>query len=251
MTYYDSNETRAFPLVGDDDGAIPHDAIVDCIIQAPASYGDQLTLISVSITDLVVSCVLAIDGTPVAYLTVLQSALETHRALAVRPILTGVTGFMAFGEGVRRQRLRVDGAYKFLPEALLSYQDALGSATMQVGPHSLVGLVTLEAGPGIEIVPEELTIKTETAALVTVMAAVIKATDPKMASDPIPGCLRPAEGNPKVHPITSINGVVPDCDGELTLQIVNVRELPDDPGIIVVSKPQGDVWTDEGEPCES
>jgi hypothetical protein len=251
MTYYDSNELRAFPLVGNDDGAIAQDLIVDTIIQAPASYGDQLTLISMSVTDLVVSCVLAIDGQPAAYLTTLQSALTTHAPIAVTPILFGVTGFMAFGEGVRRQRLRVDGSYEFLPEALLSYQDSLATATMRVGPHSLIGLVRLEAGTGLEIVPETLRIKREDDEIVTVTAGVVRAIDAAIAVDPIPGCLRPAEGDPKVRPITSINGVVPDCDGNLDLEIVNVREIPTDPGIVEISTDEGDVWTDEGEPCGS
>lgn len=250
MTLYDDNELRAFPLVGNDDLGIPPNVLVDVIVYAPASYGSTLTVASISVTGLVVSLVLAIDGQPAAYLTARTFDVEPHEPVDLTAILPGVSGFVAFGAGKDSQRLRLDGAYQLEPECLLSYPDHLGEATLQVGGHKLYGLVRLEAGDDVEITSQLLKIRREDTTVVEVLAGVISLAEP-VGADPVPGCLRPAEGAAQVEPVCSINGVVPDCAGDLTLQVVNVRETPDQPGLQAVPLPGRIELRDEGTPCGS
>ncbi len=249
MSFYDDNELIAFPLVGDDDNRIPSDLIVDCIVHAPASLGTDLILRSLSVTGMLVSCVLAIDDTDAAYITLQLENLQTHQPLPLTPIVMGVSGFIAFGEGVTRQLLRLDGTYNFLPASLISYEYDITNPTVEVGGNEFFGLVDLDVGPGLSITAQMMNVKLENDDIVEVTAAVIAITDPALYDDPIPQCLRPAEGNPRVPPITDINGVQPSCDGDITLEFVTIREIPSDPGVTVESKPQGLTLLDEGQPC--
>lgn len=250
MSLYDDHERIAFPLLGDDDLGIPSDILVDALIHAPASYGDEVTVHSISVTGLMVSIVFAIAGAPVAYLTERSTAIELHAALPLTPIRPGVSGFVAFGAGVERHLLRLDGSYRLDPHCLIAYADHLGQATLRVGGHELFGLVRLETTDGLTIGARILNVRREDNTTIQVLAAVI-APEVPVGADPIPGCLRPAEGLTQVEPIMAINGVQPDCAGNLTLQIVNVRETPGQPGLQVVTGPGKIELRDEGTPCGS
>jgi hypothetical protein len=239
-------------LVGEDDNQIPQDLIVDCIVHAPSSLGTSLTLSSISVTDLLVSVVLSIDGDPAAYLTLPLADVATHQPLALTAIADGVSGFIAFGEGVNRTNLRADGAYLFMPECLISYEFDDVNPTVVAGGHAFTGLVSLDVGTGLQITAEELRVRNEDLTITTTTVALISVIDEAIYNDPIPACLRPAEGVNNVLAITEINGVKPDCaDGNIDLQFVNIRELPTDAGVTVVQTAQGLTIRDEGEPCSS
>lgn len=278
MSFYDQNEQISFPLVGNDDNQIPEDLLVDCIVHAPSSLGSTLSILSISVTNLVVSLVLGIDGTPVAYLTSLKELLPIHQALPITGILPGVSGFIAFGEGVNRHLLRLDGVYEMEAGSLISFIYDTSTPTVTAGGHEFFGLVKLVGANGIKITGETLDIKVASGVLqttrsalfgttpfnglqfnvsklqggsvVTTVAAVFSADDPDMLNDPIPGCLRAVDGTPQVQPITSINGVRPDCNGELTIQIVNVQELSTSPTITADTVARGILLKDDGSPCE-
>lgn len=249
MTLYDDHERIAFPLLGTDDHGIPHDLLVDCLVHAPASYGAELTLISLSSTSLgIASLVLAIDGVAAAYCTVADP--DVHEPIPLQAIRPGVSGFVAFGYGVDRHMLRIDGSYPLESRCLIAYPDHLATATVKVGGHELTGLVRLDGGPGLSIRGVTMKVKLEDTSIVEQVVGLIGPVDP-VGADPIPGCMRPAEGAAAVEPITRINGVIPSCAGEITLQVVNVRETPDQPGLQPVVAPGKIVWKDEGEPCGS
>lgn len=245
MSYYDDNELIAFPLTGNDDLGIPSDVIVDVLIHAPAALGTNLAIRSISVTGLLVSIIFTIDGTDVAVLTALQP--EPQTMLEVTPLLPGVEGFVVLGFGVTRRRLRVDGSYPLMPEALLSYQSS-GSTTLSANGHTMTGLVKLTVGAGLSIAARTLTMQTESG-VVTALAAVVSITDESLLVDPVPPCLRSPDGTPKIQPLVGINDVVPDCSGDIGLVIVNVREIPTDAGIVMATKPQGITLSDEGTPC--
>jgi hypothetical protein len=251
MSFYDDNELIAFPLVGIDNNLIPHDIIVDCVVHGPSSLGTTLALRSISVTDLLVSCVLTIGGTDAAFVTVPLDTLQIHSPIQIEAIQDGVSGFIAFGGGVERASLRVDGDYQFLPESLISYQFDAITPTLAIGAHSLHGLVSLDVGTGLTISAANMRVRNEDTTITTTTVGLISVQDPGIFSDPIPGCLRPAEGNPLVSPITSINSVEPDCSGALTLQIVSVLQLPTDPEVTTVAVPMGLSLRDSGVPCST
>jgi hypothetical protein len=245
MTWYDQNELIAYPLTGADDNAIPSDVLVDCIVNAPIALGTQLVLRSISVTGLLVSVILRIGSTDVAYLTVPMATLQTHLAIPVVPLAPGVSGFIAFGSGVHQHQLRVDGAYAFMPESLISYQYDAVNPTMTVGGHAMTGLVKLVPGPGLRITGATLRVKREDAAIVVTPCALISITNPALLSDPIPESVRPAEGDPAVQPIATINGVAPDSGGNITLVVETILQQPTDPVITLV----GTQLQDGGTPC--
>jgi hypothetical protein len=252
VSFYSDNELIAYPLVGNDDYQIPQDLIVDCIVHAPSSLGTLLSVKSLSCTDLLVSVVLQIDGEACAYLTVPLTDVVLHQPVALTSIADGVSGFIAFGAGVHRSNLRVDGAYEMMPECLISYEFDTTNPTTDVLGHALRGLVKLDVGPNLLITATTLRIRKEDLSIVETPCALISVADESIYDDPIPGCLRPAEGSPIVTPIRQINGVRPDCStGDITLQFVNLREIPTDPGVTVVETAQGLTIQDEGEPCSS
>ena len=246
MTWYDSNEQIAYPLTGNDDNMIPQDVLVDCVVNAPESLGTQLLLHSISVTGLLVSVILRIGSTDVAYLTVPMSTLQTHLALALTPLVAGVSGFIAFGNGVYQHQIRVDGAYDFMPECLISYTYDGTDPTLSVGGHVMTGLVKLTVGPGLSIVGTTLRIKREDAVIVDTKCALISIVNTSLFTDPIPPSVLPAEGNPVVLPIASINGVYPDSGGNLALALENINQNPADPVITLV----GTQFQDGGTPCE-
>lgn len=245
MSYYDDNELIAFPLMGTDDLGIPSNILVDALIHAPASLGTNLAIRSISVTGLVVSMIFTIDGVDVATITAVQP--EPQAMLEVTGLVDGVEGFVVLGYGILSQRLRVDGNYPLMPEALLSYQSS-GATTLSANGHAMPGLVQLTAGVGLTVAARTLTMQTESG-VVTALAAVVSITDEAILVDPVPPCLRSPDGTPKIQPLVGINDVVPDCSGNIDLTIVNVREIPIDPGINVAVKPQGITLSDEGTPC--
>ncbi len=251
MTFYDDNQLKSFPLVGDGANDIPDDVVVDCIVHAPSMYGFTLQLLSISVTELIVSVVLGIDETPVAYVTVLQSDLETHRPLALIPIVPAVSGFVAFGEGVRSQRLRVDGVYPFLDTSYIAFEYDITFPTVQAGGHEWFGLVKLQAGTGLSITARELRIMREDDEVVNVTAALVGLADSALLSEPLAQCIIPAEGPARVKPLLSINDVQPDCSGGLTLEVVTVKQLPTVADVSRDNVALGIAIIDGGTPCGS
>lgn len=253
MTFYDNNQLIAFPLTGVDVDAIPSSVIVDTVIYAPSSLGTQLQLLSISVTDLVVSCVLGINGISVAYITQLQANTDIHVPYDVTPIVPGVVGFMTFGEGIRTERLRVDGTFPFMHESLISFVYNQSSPTLTAGGNPFFGMVTLEVGTGLTISGQTLTIRKEDSSIVTTPAALISILTPSLYNDPIPPCLLPADANVVSPPIRSINGVAPTTTGAIFLTLEVVKQLPAEPDIdqSVPLFSRTIYWLDHGQPCES
>ncbi len=245
MTWYDDNAQKAFPLTGNDDFQIPPDILVDMLVHAPESLGTILTVSSISVTPLVVSIVLSIDNVNVAYATRLQSSMQVYDTIQLTPLITGVSGFVVFGQGITRTSLRIDGPYEFLPECLISYPYDSDTPTATVGGHEMTGLVKLTVGDGLDISRSTMLIQREDLVIVETDCALISITDDRIKVDAIPSSQRPAEGSPSVPPIASIQTVEPDIDGNIDIVIENILERPSDPTISI----SGVVLQDEGGPC--
>ncbi len=246
MTWYDDNAQKAYPLTGNDDFGVPPDILVDALVYAPEVLGTILTLRSISVTPLVCSVVLSIDGVDVAYATRLQAQMPEYATIQLTPLVAGVSGFVVFGEGIRLTALRVDGPYTFLPECLIRYPYDATNPTVTVGGHVITGLVKLQVGAGMSITRESLRIRKEDTSIVTTDCALVSIDDDRLKVDAIPAGMRPAEGSPDVPPIASIEGVEPDTDGDIAIVIENILERPSDPIVAIT----GVTLTDGGQPCE-
>jgi hypothetical protein len=144
MTWFDDNERKSYPLVGDDDGAVPHDILVDVMVYAPSSLGAHLELMSIAVTDLVVSVVFSIAGTPAAYATVANGEDLVQAPVQLEPIASGVSGFVVFGSGIRRHRLNVTGTYGVLDSAVVLSDSAPTTPTLTVQGRDGDGFTALD-----------------------------------------------------------------------------------------------------------
>jgi hypothetical protein len=242
MTWYDDNERRAYPLTGDDDGAVPADIVVDILVHAPQGLGAALSVASVVVTSLVVSVVLAIDGAPVAYVTAENTEDLVQNAVPVAPIAAGVSGFVTFGSGIRRQRLNVTGTYGVLDSCLVSFPVSPSVPTLTVQGRSLFGRVVIEAGTDITITAEDVVID----GVGTRRAAVIRLAE-AVRGEPVGAGFKSAEAALATSPVRLINGVPPP----LQIQTVVIKELPTEAAVDVVPDTVNHavVFRDHGEPC--
>ena len=248
MNWYADNEVRAYPLRGDDDGAIPQDILVDAFLQAPTTLGTALEIYSISVTPLVASVVFAINGEPVAYSTSSNTPDIVHRSLELSPIVAGVRGYFAWGSGVSRSALRVDGAYPLVDTALVGVPLS-DDATLSLRGHPLTGRVRLIPGPGMRIESGVMDVRLEDTTVITTPVAIVRlAGDIRLL--PLSPCEISAEASASPQPIRGINGVVPHPDtGDIDLVPLVVKRLESEPDITLESSPGGLIIRDYGEPC--
>ena len=242
MTWFDDNERKSFPLVGDDDGAVPQDILVDVLLHVPAATGSQVELTSIAVTALVVSVVFSVAGVPVAYATVENNADLVQATVPLVPIVTGVSGFVVLGSGIQRHRLNVTGTYKVLDACVISFPAVPTLPTLTAQGRELFGQVTLQAGPNVEITAEDVVIMgvgTRRAAVFRLAAAV--------SGEPVGTAYRSAEANLTLPAVRLINGIPPP----LQIAVVTVKELPTEASVTVAEDiPDHAIdLVDDGEPC--
>lgn len=252
MTYYDDNEQIAYPLVGTDDAGIPHSILVDLQVYAPDALGTALAVLSCSVTDLVVSCVLGFAGVPVGVVTVPRTTLVVHEPYEITPVVDGVSGYVVFGQGVTTERLRVDGVYPVLPVALVSYPGGPDGGTMVVGGHRMDGIVDLAVGPGlsIEAATLDLLMPGVGGPVVEVDAILISAVTNKTLEEPVYRCQERADGVLGELPVRSINGVVPSTTGAITLSVVSVQPTTSEAPVTAAMSPRGLTFRDSVPMCQ-
>lgn len=251
MTWFDDNEQKAYPLVGDGDFAIAHDVLCDVMVHAPDSLGDQAAVTSISVTGLIVSVVISIGGTPAAYVTVPNTEDLIQAPQELQAIASGVSGTVTFGSGIRLRRLRVDGSYPLVDGSLISFHIGLTAPTAVLRGTDLFGRVGLVAGEGIVVEPRELRIQKEDLSVITTTAAVI-GLEAGSRLTPVNPCEVSAEaGELRTPPIREINGVPPDGAGDIDLVALTIQRVPTD-GTITPASPEAGkiIFTDTGEPCE-
>jgi hypothetical protein len=242
MTWFDDNERKSYPLTGADDGMVPQDVLVDVLIHAPASLGSMVELTSIVVTGLVVSVVFSIAGVPVAYVTTENNTDLVQTEVALNPIVSGVSGFVAFGSGILRQRLNVTGSYPVQDGCVVLFTAAPTTPTLTVQGRELFGQVALEAGSDIEITAETLVIQ----GLGPKQCAVFRLA-PAVRGEPVSSSYRSAEADLLTPPIRLING----CPPPLSLAVVVIKELPTEADVTVVPDAGNHaiMFTDTGEPC--
>ena len=231
MSYYDDMERIAYPLVGTDDLGIPSDVLVDLQVQAPTPLGNQLQVLSCSITDLVVSVVLGINGVAVGYLTRPNALTLVHEPYEITPVVDGVFGFVVFGQGCKTNKLRVDGPYAVVPVCLVSYQAEVSPWTLMVGGHAVDGIVEIAVGVGLKIAARQLNLQLPTGGTKLTTALVISADSTQTLEEPVIRCQMRADGVLGDLPLRSINGIAPSTDGSMTIAVLSTRPTTTSPVI--------------------
>lgn len=229
--WYEENEERKYPL---DDNAgmaladvrISESFLADLHISAPNTVG-ELYISSASITPSLVSFTIMGD-IPVAAISIVQP-VTPHRTYNLEPLTAGVAGWVSFGEYVRTVRdtqvashlTFTDTEGKLNPKIVYLY-DPLPVTSLGVTGfvNKLVGDLKLVAGA--DLVVEEITVTvndTEHRAIVIRLDGSLN--DQKTFTKYTGDCgKRPEEFTCPEEPVRTINGVSPDCNGNINIEIV-------------------------------
>ena len=243
--FYNLNELRAFPLSDaattvDNDGTfLPADILVDCRLRFPKLAAQYAFLGGITVTPRLVSIVIlgsasqnaTSDYVPLASLTLLKP-LEIFRPYAVTPLYPGVGGWVVFGAGTANPyvgRFSSPGQSLLSPRAGGPYQGMPVTSLGKLGlATSLTGLVTIQGGTDVEVVKEVVDMGSESRdALVVRLRASTNGDN--VLQKYLPECGgRPESGTCDKVGIEFVNGVQPDCDGNLQIVFANLEEAPYD-----------------------
>lgn len=239
--WYNNNELRAYPLDDlatgtDDDGLpVPTNILVDLQLRWPLAAGRYAYLSGLTVTNKLVSAVfMAADDlddpgtyTPLAAITLVKP-INSYVLYALTPIHPGVGGFVVFGNLLEPASHRLATPR----QGLLAHRIAQAYAppgVTSLGKRgvgaSLQGLVSMLAGPDITITSEELSIAGESRQALVFRLA--RGTTERNVLELYCGpCgARPESHNCEQEGIETINGVGPDCDGNLNISFVGLSGL--------------------------
>jgi hypothetical protein len=231
------NESRRYPLddsaTGTDDAGVNFsDAIlVDCQLRWPTTYGQYAYLGGVTVTDKIVTLLFLAANTvddpanylPLAAVTVTKPLRPT--AYAVTPLQSGVAGFVALGPCLEACALRFSTPRQglLMPRIAQPYRvDGVTSLAKAGVVTQLTGLVNFLAGPDIEITQELLSIGGELRQALVARLAAATASRNTLAAYAGPCGVRPESRTCPAPGIETINGVAPDCDGNIEIVFENL-----------------------------
>jgi len=256
QNWFNAQMSRRYPLddtaTGTDDDTIKRlrdDIVVDLSLRFPSTAGQYAFLGGLTVTEnLVTAVILGADSptaasafTPLAAVT-LQKPVARHVYYNVEPLYPGVGGFIVFGDVAEDFSIRLATPQQGLiaPHVARPY-DALPIPTMRKMGRidGLTGLVRILAGPDIEIVREFVNVNDEEREALVIR--LINALDGRsVLKDYIGPCgVRPESRNCLKEGVETVNGVRPDCNGNLNIIFNKLEATPyescgaDDAGVII------------------
>lgn len=236
QNWYNANETRRYPLdeqsTGlDDSGAEIRDNIIaDCNIKFSAALGAVLYVQGVTVSAGIVSVVFGVadtiaqtTGATVAAVTIPQPVVP-YRHYPITAIHGNIDGWVVFGGGVAESC-----AFKFSrpAQSFIAARSASAYATLPI-PHikkanvaaELDGEITFEGLAPLIVKYEKMAVGDD-----DVDALVFKLDTQLVRADynPLTEFLGSCGGRPDSQtcgkdPIESINGIEPDCDGNIVIE---------------------------------
>lgn len=236
QNWYDLQAARRYPLdersTGlDDNGQVIRDNIlVDCHIRFPTTLGAYLYVQGITVAPALVSIVFGVanaledaGGATIAAVTLPRTAPQNvnHEITPLRP---GVAGWVVLGPGLAEEFV---GRYTAPLQTVISQRCArpyrpLPIPTMgKLGlAANLEGIVNITAAAPVSARHEKLTINS------TLVDAIVLRLDGELqgTNNPLqfflgPCAERPESGTCPRPPIETINGMSPDCNGNITFVI--------------------------------
>lgn len=232
--WYDTNEQQPYPIselasgLSDTGVSMRDDLIADLHLRFPKVAGSYAYIGGITITRQLVSIVIvAADApqstsgfVPLAAITVQQPATAGQH-YAVTPLYPGVGGWIAFGGGISEDFV---GRYSSPQQTLLlsrcarAYRELPVASLGKVGKAvALTGIVTIRGGTDVAVLKETRSIS---AVVRDVLVVRLRqdATGRNVLADYVSECqARPESRNCAQPGIETINGVSPDCDGNINL----------------------------------
>lgn len=243
QNWYDLQAGRRYPLddrstgIDDANAPIEDDVLVDCHLRFPSMLGNHAFVQGITVTPALVTVVfgaaenLASTNCPtIAAITVPRATLSAGVNYTVKALLPGVAGWVAFGQGIQETFV---GRYSTPQQTLISPRCArpytplpiptLGKKNLAT---SLDGLISIVGTAPVEAFHDTVTINGETA-----QAIVLRLMTEYNGTNPLQTFLgacgeRPESGTCPKQPLETINGVGPDCDGNINLVFEGFTALP-------------------------
>jgi hypothetical protein len=233
QNWYDLQATRRYPLdersTGlDDNGQVILDSIlVDCHIRFPATLGTYLYVQGITVAPALVSLVFGVasalddsSGTTIAAVTLPRTAPQNVNH-EITPLQPGVAGWVALGPGLAEEFV---GRYTAPLQTVISQRCARPYRPLPVPSMgkiglaaSLEGIVNITAAAPVTARHEKLTINDEQVdAIVLRLDGELPGTNNPLQFFLGPCAERPESGTCPRPPIETINGMSPDCDGNIT-----------------------------------
>lgn len=255
QNWYNLQSTRRYPLdenstgLDDSNEFIRDDILVDCHIRFPNTYGKYVFVQGLTVSPGIVTVVFGVSnergfvrGEPLAYLS-LPKPVESNINYPVIGLKPGVSGWVAFGPGVEnnfvgrytsvQQTLvspRCARAYKPLPVPTigkLGLQSALQGIVKVLGQQPVRVRYVENAGDVVRIVNDQ-----KVPYKSNVPALIIELDQTQITKDynPLqvflgPCAQRPESGTCPKPPIENINGVEPDCNGNINIVFENFHAV--------------------------
>lgn len=240
--WMNAQASRRYPLddnatgTGDDKKRLNDDVIVDLHMRWPSLAGAYAFLGGVTVSKKIVTAVImaadspdAVSGfTPLAAVSVPQPAKD-YAYYNLEPLYPGVGGFIAFGDVGEAFSIRFSTPRQGLisPKCGRPYAQLPVPSMRKFGRvDGLTGLVRILAGPDLEIVKEGVNVDG-----VEMDALVIRLASPTTTRNPLADYIGPCGKRPESRNcdrpgIQTINGVAPDCDGNIEIAFEGLLEGP-------------------------
>ncbi len=237
QNWYDLQEGRRYPLddrgtgVSDSGDLIRDNIIVDCHIKFPADYGTYAYIAGLTVTGAIVSAIIAVAEDEAGTNARILGAVSIPKPIAVArnylitPAMPGVAGWVAFGSGCAEN---FSGKYSNPKQTLILTRNARAYRQMPVTsigkyglPDTLADVVQIAASPPVFAEYKQITVQEKNVnAVVFSLRGEFEDADEQPLREFLGPCgSRPESGTCPKEPILTINGIKPDCAGNINLEV--------------------------------
>lgn len=249
QNWYDLQEGRRYPMddrsTGIDDSGAPiaDNVIVDCHIRFPNTFGTYAYFSAITVSNNIVTAIISaaddvtapVTFKPIAAISVAKP-IQIGVNQPITPLVPGVAGWIAFGSGIG---VNFSGKYATPIQTFISPRCArpyrplpiptLGKIDLDT---ALTGMVNILARTPVTATYEITDVEGE-----QVPAIVFRLTGDLINYNPLKEFGGPCKGRPESGTcvklgLQNINGVAPDCNGDIQISAAGFSLLPflDDAG---------------------
>lgn len=229
LNWYNLQTTRRYPLSDratgetDDGRNLPNNIIVDCNL---TTTGDILTpfFSAVTVSDGIVTVAIS-SGNETIGVVAVPKPIDTNRHYTIQPVRDGTVGWVVFGYGVAEN---FSGKFSTPEQSALNsrayafWDPPVTAAGVDEAAAALTGLINLEFDEPfsyrVETVRVDQTKEEYYPALIVGLDKNLVSADYDPESYFLADCgKRPESGTCPQQPIVTINGVYPDCAGDIKI----------------------------------
>ena len=244
LNWYNLQATRRYPLDDlcssetDAGDSFPDDILVDLHVRFNSALGQYAYIQAVTVSEHLVTAIIGVSstidtaGTSVAAVTITKPA-AINVNYAIEPLVAGVVGWVVFGAGINA--LPIAARFSTPRQSLIAARCARGYDPLPIPAISKLNVVPpLQGVVNINSeTPIKIEHKTEMIGGVNRQLVIfsLNKEDASLTYNPLSYFLsacgqRPESGTCGKTPIETINGIAPDCDGNIQITFNNITAVP-------------------------